>query len=342
MSHDLNDTLIFVKVVEQGSFVGAASALGLPKTTVSRKVQELEARLGARLLHRTTRRLGLTEAGTVYHEHCQRIARELEEAESAVSQLQSGPRGWLRFTVPYSLGITWIAPLLGQFHAQYPEIQLDMHLGNEKLDLIAGEVDLALRVGTLPDSNLIARKLGSLRTQVFASPAYIERHGEPLHPEELQFHRTLAMRKTRQGGSHRFMWQLGENGGKLQDFPVNPLMVANDPSALNGALLCGEGLLLTGDVMAKPFVESGMVRRVLAGWTGPEVDFNAVFAGGRMVSPKVRAFVDFLVEKLNFDANYMLAQCPGAKLAQQQKEKEDAALESSGKRILEKVAASAA
>ncbi|OWQ66183.1 LysR family transcriptional regulator [Stenotrophomonas maltophilia] len=343
MSHDLNETLIFVKVVEQGSFIAAAKSLGLPKTTVSRKVQELETRLGARLLHRTTRRLGLTEAGSIYHEHCQRIARELEEAESAVSQLQSGPRGWLRFTVPYSIGITWIAPLLGQFHAQYPEIRLDMHMGNEKLDLIAGEADLALRVGALPDSNLVARKLGSLRTQVFASPAYIERYGEPLHPEELQFHRILAMRKPyHTGNSPRFTWQLGENGGELRDFPVTPLMTANDMSALNGALVCGEGLLLTGDVMAKPFVESGMVRRVLAGWTGPEVDFNAVFAGGRLVSPKVRAFVDFLVEKLNFDANYMLAQCPGAKLAQQQKEKEDAALESSGKRILEKVAASSA
>ena len=106
MSHDLNETLIFVKVVEQGSFIAAAKSLGLPKTTVSRKVQELETRTGARLLHRTTRRLGLTEAGSIYHEHCQRIARELEEAESAVSQLQSGPRGWLRFTVPYSIGIT--------------------------------------------------------------------------------------------------------------------------------------------------------------------------------------------------------------------------------------------
>jgi len=318
MSHDLNETLIFVKVVEQGSFIAAAKSLGLPKTTVSRKVQELETRLGARLLHRTTRRLGLTEAGSIYHEHCQRIARELEEAESAVSQLQSGPRGWLRFTVPYSIGITWIAPLLGQFHAQYPEIRLDMHMGNEKLDLIAGEADLALRVGALPDSNLVARK------------------------EELQFHRILAMRKPyHTGNSPRFTWQLGENGGELRDFPVTPLMTANDMSALNGALVCGEGLLLTGDVMAKPFVESGMVRRVLAGWTGPEVDFNAVFAGGRLVSPKVRAFVDFLVEKLNFDANYMLAQCPGAKLAQQQKAQEDAALESSGKRILEKVAASA-
>ncbi|HYG05427.1 MAG TPA: LysR family transcriptional regulator [Stenotrophomonas sp.] len=346
MTRDLNDTLIFVKVVEQGSFIAAANALGLPKTTVSRKVQELEQRLGARLLHRTTRRIGLTEAGSVYHEHCQRIARELEEAESAVGQLQSGPRGWLRFTVPYSIGITWIAPLLGEFHALYPEIQLDMHLGNEKLDLIAGEADLALRVGSLPDSNLVARKLGSLRTQVFASPAYIERYGEPLHPDELQFHRTLAMRKSRTNtvSNNRFYWSLTD-GTELRDFPVNPLMVANDPSALNGALLCGEGLMLTGDVMAKPFIESDMIRRVLAGWTGPEVDFNAVFAGGRLISPKVRAFVDFLVDKLNLDANYMMAQCPGAKLAAQARQAEriaeeaaEAQAEEEVELLLEKVA----
>ena len=313
MAHDLNDTLIFVKVVEQGSFTAAARLLGHPKTTVSRKVQELEERLGARLLHRTTRRLGLTEAGTVYYEHCQRSARELEQAQSAVSQLQSGPRGWLRFTVPYAVGVNWIAPLLGQFQAQYPEIRVDMHLGNEMLDLISGETDLALRVGPLPDSNLIARKLGSLRTQVFASPAYLQRHGEPRHPDELQHHRTLALRKHQQGQNNRFAWSLAEDGGQMREFPVNPLMVANDTAALNSMLVGGEGLMLSSDVMAKPFVESGMLRRVLAGWTGPDYDFSAVFAGGGMVSPKVRAFVDFLVEKLNLDANYMLLQCPNAK-----------------------------
>ncbi|PZU30045.1 MAG: LysR family transcriptional regulator [Stenotrophomonas sp.] len=313
MANDLNDTLIFVKVVEQGSFTAAARLLGQPKTTVSRKVQELETRLGARLLHRTTRRLGLTEAGTVYYEHCQRIARELDQAESAVSQLQSGPRGWLRFTVPYSIGTCWIAPLLGQFQSEYPEIRVDMHLGNETLDLISGEVDLALRVGALPDSNLIARKLGSLRTQVFASPAYLAVHGEPKHPDELQFHRTLAIRKIHHGQTQRFTWALAENGGEMREFAVNPLLVANDPSALNAALVAGEGLMLSSDVMAKPFVESGMVRQVLPGWTGPDYDFNAVFAGGRLVSPKVRAFIDFLVAKLNFDANYMMLQCPNAK-----------------------------
>lgn len=335
MNRDLNDSLIFAKVVEQGSFIAAARALGLPKTTVSRKVQDLEQRLGARLLHRTTRRIGLTEAGSVYHEHCQRIARELEDAESAVGQLQSGPRGWLRFTVPYSLGITWIAPLLGEFHAEYPEIRLDMHLGNEQLDLIAGEADLALRIGALPDSNLVARKLGSLRTQVFASPAYIARYGEPAHPDELQLHRTLALRKSRNAQSHRFSWPLSD-GGPLRDFVVDPLLVANDQAALNSALMSGEGLLLTGDVMAKPFVEAGMVQRVLAGWTGPELDVNAVFPGGRLVSPKVRAFVDFLVAKLDFDANYMLTQCPAARLAANQQEAE---LQPVGERYLERAAA---
>src|SRR5688572_19570563 len=163
MTRDLNDTLIFVKVVEQGSFTAAAKLLRLPKTTVSRKVQELEVRLNAQLLHRTTRKLGLTEAGNVYFEHSQRISRELDEAESAVGQLQGGPRGWLRFTAPYSTGITWIAPLLGEFHARYPEVRVEMLLSNEPLDLISKEIDVALRGGNLPDSNLAARRLSVLR-----------------------------------------------------------------------------------------------------------------------------------------------------------------------------------
>lgn len=338
MAHDLNDSLIFAKVVEQGSFIAAAHALGLPKTTVSRKIQELEQRLGARLLHRSTRRIGLTEAGSVYYDHCRRIARDLEDAESAVGQLQSGPRGWLRFSVNYSIGINWIAPLLGEFRARYPEIQLDMHLGNEMLDLISGETDLALRSGPLSDSNLVARKLGRLRSQVFASPTYIARYGEPLHPDQLLNHRTVAMRKSRNIYNNRFFWPLSD-GAELRDFPINPMIVANDPSALNNAMLRGEGLLLTADVLAKPYIESGMVTRVLAGWAGPEYDFNAVFAGGRLISPKVRAFVDFLVERLNFDADYMLTQCPVvAALKARQDDDGDAGddtLRAAGKRILE-------
>jgi LysR family transcriptional regulator for bpeEF and oprC len=307
MSRDLNDTLIFAKVVEQGSFTGAARALGLPKTTVSRKVQDLEERLGAQLLNRTTRKLGLTEAGTVYHDHSQRIARELDEAESAVSQLQGGPRGWLRMTASYSIGILWIAPLLGEFHRRYPDVRIDMQLSSDKVDLISTEIDVALRVGVLPDSSLIARRLATLRTQVYASPRYLDTYGEPLHPDDLQHHRVLAMHKNRRG--NRFVWPLSD-GSALTEFAINPIMVANDPAPLTGALVCGEGLMMSSDMTIRPLVENGSVRRVLAGWVGPEVDLNAVFAGGRVLSPKVRAFVDFLVERLDGDTMFMQRTCP--------------------------------
>ena len=345
MAHDLNDTLVFVKVIEQGSFIAAAKSLGLPKTTVSRKVQELETRLGAQLLHRTTRRLGLTEAGNIYYEHCQRIAHELAEAESAVGQLQGGPRGWLRFTVSYSIGIAWISPLLGQFHELYPDIRLDMHMSNDPVDLIGNEIDVALRVGTLADSTMVARRLAGFRTQVFASPRYIERHGEPLHPDELQHHRIVAVRKAHHHHPSRITWPLSD-GSRTVEYPIQPLMVANDPSALLGAVLCGEGLTLASDVTAKPYVEAGALRRVLAGWTGPEVDLNAVFPRGRTMSPKVRAFVDFLVERLSSNADYMMAQCPAKCLAGKgvsdeaaaaQEASADDAVEWEGKRILEQV-----
>ena len=307
MARDLNDTLIFVKVIEHGSFIAAARSLRLPKTTVSRKVQELETRLGAQLLHRTTRKNGLTEAGNIYYEHCKRIAQELDEAENAVGQLQGGPRGWLRITAPYSMGIERIAPLLGEFHARHPEVRVEMLLSNEPLDLIDKEIDVALRVGSLPDSNLVARRLAVMRTQVYASPAYIERHGEPLHPDDLQHHRTFGMQKMRRNG--QFHWPLNDGGG-LAEYRINPIMIANDPAGGRGALLCGEVLMLASDIMIKAYAEKGYVRRVLAGWTGPELELNALFPRGQVTSPKVRAFVDFLVERLNLDADYMQTLCP--------------------------------
>lgn len=315
MTRDLNDTLVFVKVVEHGSFISAARSLRLPKTTVSRKVQELETRLGVQLLHRTTRKLGLTEAGNIYFEYSQRIARELDEAESAVGQLQNGPRGWLRFTAPYSLGIDNIAPLLVEFRARHPEVRVDMVLSNEPQDLIDKEIDVALRIGNLPDSNLVARRLSVFRTQVFASPEYIRRHGEPLHPNDLMHHATLAMNKHR-GNGNGFAWTLGD-GERDIDFRINPVFVANDYGALKNALMTGEGLMLAADVTMKPLVEHGIVQRVLAGWTGPEYEFNAVFPRGMTQSPKVRAFVDFLVERLSFDAHYMEELCPILKRQQE-------------------------
>jgi DNA-binding transcriptional LysR family regulator len=311
MSRDLNDTLVFVKVVEHGSFISAARALRLPKTTVSRKVQDLETRLGAQLLHRTTRKLGLTEAGNVYFEHSQRIARELDEAESAVSELQGGPRGWLRFTAPYSLGTGWIAPLLGEFRVRHPEIRVEMILNNEPLDLIDKEIDVALRVGNLPDSNLVARRLTVFRTQVYASPIYLARHGEPLHPDDLQHHSTLAVDKYGRTGNG-FVWTLSD-GEHSADYRIDPVLVANDPGALRPALLAGDGLMLAADLMVKSHAEHGQVQRVLAGWMGAAPELNAVFPRGHAKSPKVRAFVDFLVQRLDFDTDYMEELCPNRK-----------------------------
>ncbi|MGD9598105.1 MAG: LysR substrate-binding domain-containing protein [Steroidobacteraceae bacterium] len=314
MSRDLNDTLVFVKVVEHGSFVAAARALRLPKTTVSRKVQELEARLGAQLMHRTTRKLGLTEAGNIYYEHSQHIARVLDEAESAVGQLQSGPRGWLRLTTSYSFGVEWVAPLLGEFYLRYPEVRVEMELTDEPLDLIDKEIDMALRFGRIADPGLVARRLASFRTQVYASPIYLAQHGEPQHPDVLTRHRTFAMRKYNHNGNN-FIWPLNDGKG-LVDYRIDPVFVTNDPGALRGALLAGEGLMLTADIMMKREAAQGRVQRVLAGWEGPTIDLHAVFPRGQGKSPKVRAFVDYLIERLNFDMEYMAELCPHGNCAE--------------------------
>lgn len=298
MTQDFNDTLMFVKVVEKGSFTAAAQALGVPKATLSRKVGELEQRLGTRLLKRTTRKIGLTEAGTLYYERSARIALDLAEAESAVTQLNSTPRGWLRFTAPYSLGTDAITPLLPEFMARYPDVRVDMHLTNERLDLVGSEMDLALRVGNLPDSTLSARRLATLQLHVYASPEYLTRHGEPLQPADLEHHRALAFSQQRQNG--RYLWEL-EDGPRRIDVPVSPVLVANDPPSLFNAVISGVGVTLLPDSFGKVAVQQGRLRRLLNPWAGVPRDLNAVFPPGRMHAPKVKAFVDFLSERLKLD-----------------------------------------
>ena len=309
MTHDLNESLIFVKVVERGSFTAAATVLGVPKTTVSRKVAELEERLGTKLLMRTTRKLGLTEAGQVYYEHCAQIARDLDDAENAVSQLNGAPRGWLRFTAPYSVGINLIAQVQHEFMAQYPEVRLEMLLDNDVVDIVGNELDLALRVGALPDSTLTARRLVRFTSRVYASPAYLAQHGEPLAPDELEHHRTVAGTKERRNGG-RFAWRLGRDGEGHEEFGINPVFVANDPFMLRTAVLQGLGLGRLPDAMARPFEQHGLLRRVLPSWAAEPADLNAVFPHGRALSPKVRAFVDFLATRLaDVDALMAVPKC---------------------------------
>lgn len=293
---DLNETLIYLKVVERGSFTAAASELKLPKSTVSRKVQDLEKRLGVQLLHRTTRKFGVTEAGQVYFGLCRGIADDLEVAESAVSRLQGGPRGWLRIGAPPTVATSWIAPLLGSFHARYPEIRLEMRSVEGVPDLITQELDIALVAGNLPDSSLAARRLASFRTFLFASPRYIQMHGDPAGPDELSAHRMLVLASHRQG--HRFVWPLSD-GTRSLDVAVEPLLVSNDFVMLHGPLLAGEGLVLACEFSMGEFARSGRVCKAMEAWHGPTIDLHALFPRGQKMSPKVRAFVDFLVEHLS-------------------------------------------
>lgn len=300
MLQDLNDALIFAKVVEQGSFIAAARQLRLSTTTVSRKIQGLEQRLGARLLHRTTRNLSLTEAGAVYFDYCNRIARDLSEAESAVQRLEDTPRGWLRVTAPFTMCTEFTSALVRDFRELYPAVKIDLILSNERLDLVAHQIDVALRAGPLPDSSLIARPLARYRSFVYASDAYIARHGAPREPAELASHSVLAKNVDQRG--QRYFWQLSDGKGRRQEVEVDPIAVANDPFVLRALLLDGAGLMLTSEIVACLGPGEQRLQRVLDGWEGPSVELNAVFPGGSLVSPKVRTFVDFVVERMRLES----------------------------------------
>lgn len=298
MLRDFSDTVAFVKVVQEGSFTAAARVLKTPKTRISRKVQELERRLQAQLLNRTTRRLKLTEAGAVYFHHCEDMVKDLEEAENAVAELQRHPRGWLRITAPRGFANHVLTPVLSEFRRFYPEVYIQLFLGEEVIDLVAKEVDLAFRVwkGPLPDSTLTARRLGELPIGIYAAPAYLERAGVPQHPSDLAQHACLVTQLF--FDRPVLEWPLS-NGGKESDFPVRPVVVASDLEGLHDFLLAGEGLQLTLHMNVAKDVAAGRLVRVLPEWEGPEAAVYALRPGGRVQSPKVKAFLDFLIPRLS-------------------------------------------
>jgi DNA-binding transcriptional LysR family regulator len=296
---DLNEAVMFVTVVERGGFTAAARALGIPKTTLSRKIQALEDRIGSMLLKRTTRSIGLTESGQLYYAHCARLPRVLEDAEAAVIQLSGAPRGWLRVTAPYTLGAQLIVPLVPEFMTRYPDVRLEMQLSNEIVDLVASDLDVALRVGALGDSRLVARLLARYTTHVYASPKYLARYGEPLEPADVVHHRALALSQHRHHG--RYVWTLAD-GTHSEELAVAPIIVTNEPSALRDAVLAGLGIALLPDRLTAPHEDTGRLQRLLPAWAGPQAELNAVFPRDRVLPPKVRVFIDFLVERLGFES----------------------------------------
>src|SRR5713101_7275743 len=183
---DLNEILVFARVVQAGSFTAAAAALGMPKSSVSRKVSDLEERLKSRLLQRTTRKLSLTDVGRTYYDYCARIVGEIEDGERAVSRLQEAPRGLLRVTAP--INVAFLGPIVSDYLKRYPEVRLDLFCTGRTVDLVEERFDVAIRAGTLADSTLIARSLGSAGWLLVATPAYLKKHGRPRTPEDLKKH----------------------------------------------------------------------------------------------------------------------------------------------------------
>lgn len=286
---DLNEIAIFVKVVDAGSFTGAAKSLGLPKSTVSRKITQLEERLGVRLLQRTTRTLSLTDTGSAYYNQCSRIIGDVEEANIAVTEMQSKPKGLLRITAPMLFGSRVLSDMVSEFLQKNPEIQVEMMLTDQPLDLIQEGIDVAFRVGHLADSSLIARPLGEIKTIVCASPEYIKKNGSPNHPSELINHSTL-------GWSPKGNWEF--DSPEQFSAEINPRVRVNDILSMRMLAINGVGIARLPTFLCAEDINEGRLNPVLCDWSYSGVPIHALYASNRHLSVKVRTFVDFIVDGL--------------------------------------------
>ena len=288
---DLNEMAIFAHVVEAGSFTGAAKNLRLPKSTVSRKITQLEERLGVRLIQRTTRSLRLTDTGTAYYNHCARILSEIEEANIAVTQMQSTPTGTLRITAPVLFGSTVLSGLVAEFMEQHPQISIDLVLSDQRLDLVQDGIDIAFRIGQLEDSSLIGRYLGDVRGMLCASPEYLRRNPAPSHPDQLPNHSLIT-------ASQWLQWHMTGPANQEVNFQVKPRLQVNDFASLYALTLAGAGISPLPMLIAAPAVRAGNLVPVLTDWPFDASPIHALYPSNRHLSAKVRSFVDFVIESI--------------------------------------------
>jgi DNA-binding transcriptional LysR family regulator len=288
---DLNDIVVFARVVQAGSFTQAAKDLGMPKSTVSRKVAELEERLHSRLLQRTTRRLSLTDAGRTYYAYCSRIVAEVEEAELAVSRLEETPRGRLRVTAP--LNFAFLGPIVGEYLRRFPEVQVELACTDRVVDLVEERFDLGIRAGNLADSTLIARSLGSAGWLLVATPGYLKKRGTPRAPEELARHDCLLFGTNAERVSLRMT-----SGEQTQEVSIMPRLFTNDSDMLHAAAVEGVGIARLPVFHCQEELRKKRLVRVLVGWELPLTPIHAVYASTRHVSPKLKSFLDHLQARL--------------------------------------------
>jgi len=290
---------VFVAVVENGSFSAAARTLGISKSAVSKRINQLEAQLGVRLLHRTTRKLSLTEAGERYFEHASRALAAAGQAEDAVTELQGEPQGHLRISAPMSFGRLHVAPLIPKFLKRCPKLQIDLVMDDRKVDLVAGGFDVAIRAGNLPASTLIARKLAPVRVVLCASPDYIDRYGQPGRPVELSSHNCVLYSYS----SDADEWTLiGESGPET--VTVSGSYQVNNSEALLEALREGVGIGRLPTFVAGPDLKAGRLVKLFESYSLPDFSIYAVFPERQYLPAKVRVFLDFAIEHFGGDRPY--------------------------------------
>jgi DNA-binding transcriptional LysR family regulator len=291
---DLNDMLFFAEVVERGGFAAAGRALGVPKSRLSRRVAELEAQLGVRLLQRTTRKLSLTAIGETYLRHCLALRESAQAAADAVAEVQTEPRGTIRVVCPVTLAQTVLGDVLPIYLARHPQVQVEMEVNNRVVDLVEEGVDVALRVRlTLEESgSLVIKRLDEARSVLVASPRLLERQGTPTTVEEASRLDSVAMSAT----DGVVSIQLTHSSGHQAVLQQRPRLIADDLLTLKLAVLGGSGMCSLPDYMCEEELRDGRLVQLLPEWTRPVGVVHAVFPSRRGLSPAVRSFLDFLGE----------------------------------------------
>ncbi len=281
----------FSCVVDAGSFVGAADALGVSKAAVSRHVNELESRLGVRLLHRTTRRLSLTSEGEVFLARCRELLSSLNEAEAEITASSDTARGLLRVNVPVTFGIRRLAPLWGEFRERHSQVRLDITLADRLVDLVEEGYDLAIRIGALDSSSLVSRRLTVTRLILCAAPEYLASHGTPEHPDELQDHAVIGYSYFSSGDA----WQLeGPEGPVIAS--TRPCIHSNNGDTCRGAALAGQGIILQPDFLVGDDIAAGTLVELMPEYRAAELGVYAIYPSRRHIAPKIRALIAFLSE----------------------------------------------
>ena len=290
----LTDIAVFVQVVASGSFTAAAERLDLSKSVVSKYVTRLEGHLGARLLNRTTRRLSLTEVGRVFYERSRRGLEDIEDATQAVSLLQGGPRGTLRVNVPMSFGILHVAPAVPEFQRMYPDLIVDMNLDDRKVDVIEEGFDVSVRISDLPDSSLVAKKIAPCKHAIVATPAYLAKHGTPRLPDDLRDHKIISYRHQESA----LEWHFKTPDQKPLSVTVSGSVTMNNSLAIREAVLENVGITRTPTFVVGKDIQEGRLVPLLTKYECLQVQIYVVYPHRKYLSPKVRAFIDFLADRI--------------------------------------------